>query len=243
MAYESMWEDLAEARSHFVASTGCSQEEAETDIGRAIADGAVNFQGELKLHTTRAFKARGTVLNRTAFQLPREIGRSDLDWEKSSPRQAWYVRRDQYKLPGYWELERIRLFKADVRRALCTAGEDGNSTKRDSRGTNTAGKIRTAPEDTGACVAGDPNLSGRSQDRVVSPRRCGRRPVKFNATVEAMRQDLRAGKITAAALGNTVEKNLAATYGVSRDTARKARDAVLSEIPVPNSRQKPTNDK
>jgi DNA-binding GntR family transcriptional regulator len=37
-----------------------------------------------------------------------------------------------------------------------------------------------------------------------------------------------------------LEKNLAMNYGVSRDTARKARNAVLSEL---NSRQIPTIDK
>jgi len=36
------------------------------------------------------------------------------------------------------------------------------------------------------------------------------------------------------------EKELDARYGVSRDTARKARIFVLSEL---NSRQTPTNDK
>jgi hypothetical protein len=45
-----------------------------------------------------------------------------------------------------------------------------------------------------------------------------------------MRDDLRQGRRTTAELSAMREKNLAATYGVSRDTARKARNAVLAEF-------------
>jgi DNA-binding GntR family transcriptional regulator len=55
-----------------------------------------------------------------------------------------------------------------------------------------------------------------------------------------MRNDIQQGRHTVAELENMLEKNLAAQYGVSRDTVRKARRAVLSEL---NSRQIPTNDK
>jgi DNA-binding GntR family transcriptional regulator len=55
-----------------------------------------------------------------------------------------------------------------------------------------------------------------------------------------MRNDIQQGRLTVAELENMLEKDLAARYGVSRDTARKARNAVLSEL---NSRQIPTNDK
>lgn len=55
-----------------------------------------------------------------------------------------------------------------------------------------------------------------------------------------MRNDIQHGRHTVAELENMLEKNLATNYGVSRDTARKARDAVLLEW---KSRQIPTNDK
>jgi len=45
-----------------------------------------------------------------------------------------------------------------------------------------------------------------------------------------MRDDLSQRRRTPAELKNMLEKNLAASYGVSRDTARKARNAVLAEI-------------
>jgi len=41
-----------------------------------------------------------------------------------------------------------------------------------------------------------------------------------------MRNDIRQGRRTVAELSNMREKDLAAEYGVSRDTARKARKAV-----------------
>jgi hypothetical protein len=57
----------------------------------------------------------------------------------------------------------------------------------------------------------------------------GRKPKKLDQVKEAMREDDRSGQLTLAALRDMPEKNLAARYHVSRDTARKARDAVLSE--------------
>jgi DNA-binding GntR family transcriptional regulator len=55
-----------------------------------------------------------------------------------------------------------------------------------------------------------------------------------------MRNDVQGGRLSVAQLENMLEKDLEARYGVSRDTARKARVAVLSEL---NSQQIPTNDK
>lgn len=55
-----------------------------------------------------------------------------------------------------------------------------------------------------------------------------------------MRNDLQQGRHTVADLEHMLEKNLATNYGVSRDTGRKARNAVLSEL---NSQQMATNDK
>jgi DNA-binding GntR family transcriptional regulator len=54
-----------------------------------------------------------------------------------------------------------------------------------------------------------------------------------------MRNDIQQGRLTVAQLDDMPEKNLETKYRVSRDTARKARNAVLSEL---NSRKIPTND-
>jgi DNA-binding GntR family transcriptional regulator len=62
----------------------------------------------------------------------------------------------------------------------------------------------------------------------------GPKPETLQRVVEAMRCDIKSGQYTAASLGTMLEKNLAERYGVSRDTARKARAMVLSKI-VENS--------
>jgi hypothetical protein len=62
-------------------------------------------------------------------------------------------------------------------------------------------------------------------------RRGGRKPKKLEQAREAMRGDILAGRLTSVGLRDMLEKDLAASYGVSRDTARKARDVVLSEMP------------
>jgi hypothetical protein len=71
-------------------------------------------------------------------------------------------------------------------------------------------------------------------------RKRGQKPRKFEQAKEAMRRDIESGQHTADSLHRTLEKTLAEVYGVSRDTARRARTAILSEF-VENS--KATNDK
>jgi Bacterial regulatory proteins, gntR family len=63
-----------------------------------------------------------------------------------------------------------------------------------------------------------------------SARPRGRRSKKLDQVKEAMREDIRLGQKTPDGLRDMLEKELAAGYGVSRDTARRARDAVLSEM-------------
>ena len=60
--------------------------------------------------------------------------------------------------------------------------------------------------------------------------RRGRRPIKLEEIKQAMARDLLQGS----ELKNMPEKQLAAKYGVSRDTARKARNAIVPKI-VDNS--------
>jgi Bacterial regulatory proteins, gntR family len=62
----------------------------------------------------------------------------------------------------------------------------------------------------------------------------GAKPKKLEQVKQAMRNDIQQGRRTRAELSSMREKELAAEYGVSRDTARKARKAVLSEF-VENS--------
>jgi hypothetical protein len=62
----------------------------------------------------------------------------------------------------------------------------------------------------------------------------GPKPTKLKGVQEAMKRDIQTGKLTVDSLRAMREKQLAGPYGVSRDTARKARNAVLSEF-VENS--------
>jgi hypothetical protein len=58
----------------------------------------------------------------------------------------------------------------------------------------------------------------------------GVKPVTFERVKRRMREDINEGRQTIDGLRAELQKKLAATYGVSRETACKARDAVLSEI-------------
>jgi Bacterial regulatory proteins, gntR family len=79
----------------------------------------------------------------------------------------------------------------------------------------------------------------RSNVSIGSARKRGRKPVKRERVRQAMLNDIEQGNLTVEKLGDMLEKELAERYKVSRDTARKARDAILSDY---NSRQIATND-
>ena len=68
-------------------------------------------------------------------------------------------------------------------------------------------------------------------------------PTKLETTTEAMRVKIRDGSLTNDSLDKMLEKTMAETFGVSRYTCRKARQAVLSdrEFVEKYSRQTATN--
>jgi hypothetical protein len=66
----------------------------------------------------------------------------------------------------------------------------------------------------------------------------GPKPQKLERVKKAMRDDIREGRQTSDGLKNMLEKTLAEKYEVSRDTARKARTAVLSEFVEKSNRDK-----
>jgi hypothetical protein len=82
-------------------------------------------------------------------------------------------------------------------------------------------------------MKGSPSIAASPiQAPTHSARLRGRKAKKLDQVKETMREDVRLGRETPDGLRNMLEKDLAAKYGVSRDTARKARDAVLSELPT-----------
>jgi hypothetical protein len=58
----------------------------------------------------------------------------------------------------------------------------------------------------------------------------GRKPIKFEKVTNAMRLDIQESKQTPDSLRDMLEKKLVENYGCSRDTVRRARKLVLSEI-------------
>jgi hypothetical protein len=86
----------------------------------------------------------------------------------------------------------------------------------------------------------DDTISAPSAAESNLKRQRGPKPNKLKQVKEAMRNDIRQGRRTLAELSSMLEKDLTAEYGVSRDTARKARVGICREF---NSRQITTNDK
>jgi hypothetical protein len=86
--------------------------------------------------------------------------------------------------------------------------------------TNHIASFRTAPI---------PSATSHSQTIPHTQSRRGPKAWKRERVEEAMRSDIRQSATTLAELQNMLEKNLAARYGVCRDTARKAREAVVSD--------------
>jgi hypothetical protein len=86
-----------------------------------------------------------------------------------------------------------------------------------------------------------PGSAQRPGNRLVgSAGRRGPRPNKRQQVKDAMWGDLQQNRCSVADLQKALEKTLAETYGVSRDTARKARTEVVLEF---KSQQIATNDK
>src|SRR5260370_12496408 len=71
----------------------------------------------------------------------------------------------------------------------------------------------------------------------------GPKAEKLERVVDAMRLKLQERKTSPDALARQIEKDLAAEYGVSRDTARKARQRVLAGTVSKPSEKLPANDK
>jgi hypothetical protein len=211
--------------NRIIAAARLSQDEAQNDIAAAIADRAVKVRCKLKEHATK-FKHSSDVLDGAQFEIPPDLKAKHLDWEESRPPAPWLVRRGTFDLPGFWTLDWIELFKTDVTNVLCPAGQ-ASVEERPSE-TRLTSRERPALESNPTGPA--PGASGAPSPGPAAARRRGAHPRKFEQTKAAMRGEIEQGRRTVAELSNMLEKNLAETYGVSRDTARKARRAVLSEF-------------
>jgi hypothetical protein len=227
MGYISRWELLPAACEQVMTAAGLARDEAQKDIGQMVADGVVEIRVKLREHATRPMRS-SEVLDGKVFDIPTPLKPEDFDWEQSRPLKPWFVRRGAYSLPGFWHIARIELCRSDVTNALSTAAPPGEPSAH--AGGEARAASRSGPALESNAVGLEHVSSSRRGPGAAGPaRRRGARPQKFEQTCAAMRDDLQQGRRTPAELTTMLEKNLAETYGVSRDTARKARNAVLAE--------------
>lgn len=88
---------------------------------------------------------------------------------------------------------------------------------------------------TGAPKAKATNTRLGTEPRV---RKRGPKPSKVEWVKSQMRREITEGRQTVESLRDSLEKNLADKYDVARDTARKARTAVLFEFVEDSNRDK-----
>jgi hypothetical protein len=131
MAYVSEWERLSDVATRVMVEARLSQDEARSDICRAIADGAIKIRAKLERHTTRPYlRAWDKVLQGGDFVDLEKLKPECLDWERSRshPANPWFVRRDQTAVvPGHWDVREIELWRTDLTNALCPAGAQSQS--------------------------------------------------------------------------------------------------------------------
>jgi hypothetical protein len=144
MAYVSEWEWLSDAATRVMTAAGISNGEAQSDICQAIADGKVKIRGKLERHTTRPIRS-DAVLEGKEFEIPTDLKSEDLDWMRSRPVKPWFVQRGSSAHWGHWDLEWIKLSRADVTNVLCRAGTPSESAQ-PTRETSTTIKSRPAFE-------------------------------------------------------------------------------------------------
>ncbi len=239
MLYESQWWGLSESVTRVAEARGARPDAVQIGICQAISDRAIPLRCGLLRRAMDSFCAPGKELNERQIDIPSDLKPEDFDWENSRPKQPWPPHRGTVKPPGLWYMD-IKLFGPDVMKALCPSQDRGGPRQNALSGARpdaiaAAGDVLADDRDSGA---GPQELS-----ELVLRRRRGRRPRKFERTVSAMRADVLQGRLPMAELRNMLEKELVERYGgVSRAVARKARNAVLSELEALNSGQIRTND-
>jgi hypothetical protein len=120
MSYVSTWERLSEALKRVQSEGGGGQDEVQTDICQAIADGTIQIRCKLGMQTPGGFRA-SNVLQGSAFDIPATLKPESMDWEASRPKGPWVVYRGAFRVLGFWALEWIELSKTDVTNVLCAA--------------------------------------------------------------------------------------------------------------------------
>lgn len=209
--YESSWVCLSAAVEIIITLKNATKDDAQCALCQAIVDGAVGVRAHLRMHAVSGMRS-SMIPKDGDFSIPTSLSPAHFDWEASRPWKPWTLYRERFHLHGSWYFERLEVRKADV---VKTFGETGCNIQTNADN----GPPKEAPHEP--------------LDRTGVHRRAkrrGRSAKKFNATKAAMLEEIQQGAITSSALSNMLEKELTAKYRVSRDTARRAREAVLSEM-------------
>jgi hypothetical protein len=123
VAYIPDFEPLADALKRVMA-TGASEEEAKTDLCRAVADGKIRVRVRI---ATSHYK-RGSVFSGGNVFVPAHLAPRDFDWARSRPIAQWRIgpRLGEHYFwdPENLPLDFIELWTADVAQVLCNRDGD-----------------------------------------------------------------------------------------------------------------------
>jgi hypothetical protein len=125
--YIPHWERLGDALKRVMA-TGAysSEEEAKTDLCRAMADREINVRVKI---AASSYSMRGRLFSEGNVGVPSHLKSGDLDWEQSRSLQPWSIgpMPGQHYFGWDWKnlpLDLIELWTADVIDVLCRGGEE-----------------------------------------------------------------------------------------------------------------------
>jgi hypothetical protein len=122
VAYIPDWESIADALGR-VTATGVSEDEAKTDICRALADGKIGVR--VRIAPTDYTMRGRRVFSSGNVGVPSHLKPDDFDWVQSKPFARWGLGPrpgEHYDWIGGWEsrqLDLIELSTRDVIDFLC----------------------------------------------------------------------------------------------------------------------------
>ena len=159
MVYTPDFEPIADALGRVMA-TSVSEDEAKTDLCRAVADRKIKVQVRIAQNDDRF---GGEVFPDRNVKVPVHLSPNDLDWSCSCPLKPWAigpVGPQHYTWIGGWKdrpIDLIELSTIDVSRILC-GGLDNDTDKKGARQTT----ITMADQQTKATHALASHLRGNT---------------------------------------------------------------------------------
>lgn len=113
MTYTPQWESLCAATDRLAKASGCSQEQARSDLCRALSDGVIDIHAKLQRHDIRPLKSTRIVSGKE-LQTPTDLKPDDIDWPNSRPVKPWFLCDVPRHHHGPWQLAHIEVSSSDV---------------------------------------------------------------------------------------------------------------------------------